>query len=422
MLISRRLGLVLLTVLAAALPVVGGGAGARAQEVLAPSTEPAPGVVGEAPIAAGNAASARERALEEAFRQLVEKAFAQLLSELGSSTPTAAQAGVRAGWLQRPRRLVRGYRVLEESEQAGNLRVRVTADLDEAGMRRELERARGGAATTRSVPAGAVPVVALASPEAAAAVAAALAAGGVRAELLPARLADVAAARPLALKSGRGVAVAVTGREEDEGLLRGAGLRACACELSVQLVPAVGDPSSPARAAKARAFHADPVKAREGCYVRATAALLPQLLPDLGGLTSGSGDLRQYVLDLDLNEPAALSPVLRAVRKVAGAGSAEVRRIAVGRVELAVNTRLAASALFAGVARELGGVATLVRTGPDRGDRIMAQIRLLAPAEPAPAAPAAPGAAPGGTPGAAPAGTPGAAAPAAAPKPPTVAR
>jgi hypothetical protein len=97
--------------------------------------------------------------------------------------------------------------------------------------------------------------------------------------------------------------------------------------------------------------------------------------------------------------------MLRAVRKVAGAAAAEVRRIAVGRVELAVNTRLGAAALFAGVARELGSVATLVRTGPDRGDRIMAQVRLLAPIEPSP-----PGAGP--APGSAIPAAPGAAAPA----------
>jgi hypothetical protein len=413
MMISRRRRPLLLAALTAGLCVP---LGLQAQEVLAPETDVLPGVIGEAPIAAGNAASARERALEEAFRQLVEKTFAQLLSEQGVATPTAAQAGVRAAWLQRPRRLVRGYKVLEESEQAGNLRVRVTAELDEAGMRRELERARGGSPTARSVPAGAVPVVAMSSPEAAAAVAAALAGGGVRAELAPGRLADPAAVRPLALKSGRGVAAAVTGREQDEGLVRGAGLRAYACEISVQLVPAVGDATSPARVAKARGFHADALRARDNCYVRATAALLPVLLPDLGGLTSGAGDLRQYVLDLDLNEPAALSPVLRAVRKVAGAAAAEVRRIAVGRVELAVSTRLASAALFAGIARELGSVATLVRTGPDRGDRIMAQVRLLAPVEPAP--PPAPGAL------SPPAGAPptGAAAPAGAPLPPTVAR
>src|SRR5690349_4533435 len=69
--------------------------------------EPLPGVVGQAPIAAGNAASARERALDEAFRQLVEKAFVDLLAEAGTTTPSAAQTGVRAAWLQKPRRLVR---------------------------------------------------------------------------------------------------------------------------------------------------------------------------------------------------------------------------------------------------------------------------------------------------------------------------
>jgi hypothetical protein len=407
----RRFGLVLFGIglLLASAPLP-----AHAQETLAPAAEVAPGVVGEAPIAAGNTASARERALEEAFRQLVDRTFAQLLSELGGATPTAAQASVRASWLQRPRRLVRNYRVLEESEQAGNLRVRVTADLDEAGMRRELERARGAAAP-RSTPVGAVPVAALSSAEAASAVTAALSSGGVRAELAPGRLADAGAVRGLAQKAGRGVAVAVTGHDEDEGLVRGAGVRASACEVSVQLVPAAGDPT-PVRAARGRGFHSDPQKARESCYTRATAALLPALLPELGGLTSGSGDLRQYFFDLDLNEPAALSPVLRAVRKVAGASAAEVRRIAVGQVVLAVSTRLGAAALFAGVARELASVASLVRTGPDRGDRIAAQVRLLAPAEPALPPPGSPPPGPAAPP------APGAAAPGAGTPAPTVAR
>ena len=54
------------------------------------------------------------------------------------------------------------------------------------------------------------------------------------------------------------------------------------------------------------------------------------MLPDLGLAAAGSGDLRVVVLDLDINEPAVISPVLRALRKIAGPAAAEVRRVVVG--------------------------------------------------------------------------------------------
>src|ERR1044071_5869815 len=92
---------------------------ARAQTA-APATE---GVVGEAPIAAGNVAAARERGLNEAHRQLVEGSFASLLAENGLQAPTPPLVNLRAGWLARPKRLVRNYRVLAQDEQNGVLQV-----------------------------------------------------------------------------------------------------------------------------------------------------------------------------------------------------------------------------------------------------------------------------------------------------------
>ncbi len=345
----------------------------------APAAPELPGVIGQAPIAAGNAASARDRALDEAFRQLVERAFADLLAEAGTPTPSPAQASVRAAWLQRPRRLVRGYRVLEQTEQGGVLTVRVTADLDETGMRRELERARGTTpGPTRAAP-GSLPVVAQSSPEAATALVGALTAKGMRAELVAGRYPDDDAVRALAQKSGRGLALAVSGRDEDEGLVRGASMRAHACEVVARLVPADGSPSD--RSQRARAFEPPGRDARASCYARATAALLPTLLPEVG--VGGGADVRTVFLDFDLTEPAVLTPLLRALRKLAGPAAAEVRRIAVGRVELGVNTRLAAPALLAGITRELASVATVTRTGADRGDRITAQIRLVPQTTPA---------------------------------------
>jgi hypothetical protein len=362
-----------------------------------PGPVPPPGVIGQAPIAAGNTASARERALDEAFRQLVEAAFVNLLAEAGVATPSPAQAGVRASWLQRPRRLVRGYRVLEQSEQSGMLSVRVTADLDEAGMRRELERARG-ATTPRAGGTGPLPVVALgdAGKGAATAIVAGLVDAGHRAEIAAGRFSDEAALRGLAAKSSRGLVVAVTGSEQDEGPVRGAGVRAHGCDVTVRLYPATGE-ALPERSAKARAFVADARAASAACFGRASTMLVPQVLPDIGGL-GVTGELRAVILDIDLIEPAVMSPLLRALRKVAGPTSVEVRRIAVGRVEIAVSTRMTGAALLAGLGRELASVATVGRSGADRGDRVGVQIRLQPPTltpTPAAGASATPGASAG---------------------------
>ena len=76
--------------------------------------------MGQAPIAAGNVATARERALNEAFRQLVEAAFAGAGGRERRGATSPALSSLRAGWLQRPKRLVRSYRVLEQSEDGGH--------------------------------------------------------------------------------------------------------------------------------------------------------------------------------------------------------------------------------------------------------------------------------------------------------------
>jgi hypothetical protein len=247
-----------------------------------------------------------------------------------------------------------------------------------------------------------LPVVAQTAPEAATALAAALAGKGLRAEVVPGRYPDDNALRPLAQRSGRGLALSVSGTYQDEGPVRGASVHAHGCELTVRLVPTDGAPSD--RTQRARTFEAPGRNPGASCYARATATLLPSLLPEIGAL-GGGGDLRTVILDLDLNEPAVLSPLLRAVRKLAGPASAEVRRIAVGRVEVGVNTRLGAGALLAGLTRELASVATVTRTGAERGDRVTAQIRMVPQTVPTPAP------APAGTASSLPAPAPGAAAP-----------
>jgi hypothetical protein len=186
----------------------------------------------------------------------------------------------------------------------------------------------------------------------------------------------------------------VTGRAASEGPVRGTGQQAVECSLGVRLVSADAGAGAE-RTASARGFQIQEADARTACFARAARDLLPALLPEVGGGRSGTAaDLRVVTLDLDINEPAVISPVLRALRKIGGATSTEVRRVVVGRVEVRVSSRLTAAALMAGLARELASLATVTRSGSDQGLRVAAQIRLLPatlpPAAAAPVPPASP--------------------------------
>ncbi|HJX52692.1 MAG TPA: flagellar assembly protein T N-terminal domain-containing protein, partial [Polyangia bacterium] len=102
-------------------------------------------VSAEAPIVNGNAVVAKQRALAEAFRQAVERAFSDLLKESGSGAQPlpGGLMQLKASFANRGQRFVRSYRILEEDEANGRLRVQIDADVDTTLLRREMERARG---------------------------------------------------------------------------------------------------------------------------------------------------------------------------------------------------------------------------------------------------------------------------------------
>ena len=117
-------------------------------------------VTAEAPVVNGNAVVAKQRALADAFRQTVERAFSDLLKESGGEAQPASAglAQLKASFSNRGQRFVRSYRILEEEEGNGRLRVQIDADVDTALLRREMERARGTTAgepsTASARPAG----------------------------------------------------------------------------------------------------------------------------------------------------------------------------------------------------------------------------------------------------------------------------
>ncbi|HVZ72588.1 MAG TPA: hypothetical protein VHJ20_09455, partial [Polyangia bacterium] len=112
---------------------------ARAQQADATPPVGVPGlriVNGQSPVVGGNAAGARERALDDAFRQAIDQALAEWFDP-----PTrAAQAKPIKALEGRARSYVRRYRALEEGEANGAYVVKLEAEVDEPALRRAAER------------------------------------------------------------------------------------------------------------------------------------------------------------------------------------------------------------------------------------------------------------------------------------------
>jgi hypothetical protein len=220
---SARIALLLLA--AAAVP----GA-AIAQE--APVGVPGLRIVsGQSAVIGGNAAGARERALDEAFRQAVDQALAELLD-----APTrAAQAKAIRALEGRARSYVRRYRALEEGEAGGAYTVKLEAEVDEPALRRAAER--WGAPTGPAAAPVAPGVLVVAGAEAGAAATPLLAAlvnAGVRAQLAP----DAATAAQAAARATLPQIAFLTAEATPEGAVRGTAELAVACKLRARVVAA----------------------------------------------------------------------------------------------------------------------------------------------------------------------------------------
>src|SRR5690349_23492829 len=141
----------------AAVLLCGTSVRAQAPAPGAPAPPPAPGdvpstpgariVTGQAPVVGGNAAGARERALDEAIKQAVDQALAALVDP----QTRAAQAKTMKAIEAKARSFVPRYRTLEEGETNGVYNIRLEAEVDEVAQRRRLER--GTAPPTTATPA-----------------------------------------------------------------------------------------------------------------------------------------------------------------------------------------------------------------------------------------------------------------------------
>jgi hypothetical protein len=364
------------------LSVVLSSAPAQAQEAgQAPVGQPGLRIVtGQSTVVGGNSAGARERALDEAFRQGVDQSLAEMLD-----APTrAAQARQIKAVGARARTYMRRYRALEEGEVAGLYTVKLEVEIDEPALRRAVEK---WGAPVAGVPAsGVAPVaapglllVAPGAPEAAPLLLAAVVAQGARAQLADPAATTSPAALAAATRATLPQVAFLTAEAHPEGQIRGTAKVAVACRLGARVVSVPAGLPVADHAVTPRAFADDEAAARAQCFAQAAADLAPRLVP--AAVHATGADLRAVTIEADVIEPAAVVALLKNVRAVGAVSSAELRHVAPGKAEIRARTRTLASALAPALARDAAQVLALSNVEV-AGDviKLRARLRALAPA------------------------------------------
>jgi hypothetical protein len=368
---------------------------ARAQTTPPPLAPPAPVeapagepgmrmVTGQAPVVGGNAAGARERALDDAIRQAVDQAIGELVDP-----PTrAARAKDIKALLAKARSFVPRYRTLEEGELNGSYNVRLEVVVDELALRRRIERWSAGPASAVVTPPSAPqrlllvaadrasPAVALLPPLAAAFGGGRAVAAGEGVEATP------AGAVQAAVRAGMARAALVAASVDDEGPLRGTGRVAVACRATARLYAAPAASPMGERQAATRVFAEEPGAGRADCLTQLAAELRVGIETALaGGPTRPAGDLQALTVDATLTEPAAVPALLKCLRALGTVSSAEIHRVAGGHAELRLSTRSQPEALVAALSRDADPMITLsdVRAA---GEVVYLRARLRPPATP----------------------------------------
>lgn len=345
-------------------------------------------VSAEAPIVNGNAVVAKQRALAEAFRQAVERAFSDLLKESGSGAQPlpGGLMQLKASFANRGQRFVRSYRILEDDEANGRLRVQIDADVDTTLLRREMERARGTPAAELATarPAGPSILVGGDLPdEAKATVVKALAAVGVQAQSAAVR--DEA---PLVAAAARQAAHALwlAATSFGEGSIRGATPVSVRCELRARLLLAGQGGRAASLESSERGFAGDEAAARMACWQRAAGTLARQLSTLFRATPAGA---RYVTLDLDVMEPAALMTLTQVVKRLGAVTAAEVRHVTTSQAEIRVFTRMSGREIEAAIVRDVAGRLLVAELKPP-ADRVTLQVRLPQAGDPPPGAGAEP--------------------------------
>jgi hypothetical protein len=383
----------LLATLSAAAPAPGPPPGAAPVPNAPPSAPPAdattattPGarvVTAQAPVVGGNAAGARERALEDAIRQAVTLTLADVVDP----QTRAAQAKTIKAIEAKARSFVPRYRTLEEGEVGGMYNIRLEVEVDDIALRRRLERAVAPptAATPPARPGGPSLLLVPADPgEATSAFNAhfrkALAASGVTAQPAAGVETSVAGAAAAAQRAGMDQAVLIAVEMTPEGQVRGTGRNAWSCRAVARVVAAGNGGAAAERTATARVFVEGNKPADSACFTPMIADLGARITGAVTAIPSGSaGDLRPVTLDADVVEPAAVPALLKSLRGLGAVSSAELQRVAAGRAEIRIRTRAATPALATALSRTASSMITLSDVATN-GDVIRLRARLRPPA------------------------------------------
>jgi len=375
------------------------GAPAFAQAPPAPGAPPAPPdvstmsggrfVTGQAPVVGGNAAGARERALDDAIKQAVN----QTLATLVDAQTRAAQAKTLKAIEAKARSFVPRYRTLEEGEANGIYTIRLEAEVDETALRRRIERGTTTAPPPTTAPVKTVaPGMLVAAGDKGEGTAAfvtslvtALSSANVRARASGPGETTAAAAAQAASRASLEQAALVTAEVMPEGIVRGTGRVAVACRANVRLVAAPAGSTVAERAATARVF-VDADKASDGpgqCHAQLGADLAGRLAgASATAPAAATGDLRAVIVDADVIEPAAIPELVKSLRGVGAVSAAELTRVSAGRAEIRVRTRAAPAAIAAALSRAAGTMITLSDVQIS-GDTIRTKARLRTAAAPA---------------------------------------
>jgi hypothetical protein len=351
-------------------------------------------VTGQAPVVGGNAAGARERALDEALKQAVNQALGAMLDPQTRAAQAKALKAIEA----KARSFVPRYRTVEEGEANGLYTIRLEAEVDEVLLRRRLEKGTTTAPPPPVTPAKAgapgLLVAAADKGEGSAAfvtsLVTALASANVRARAGEPGETSASAAAQAAARASLEQAALVTAEVAPEGMVRGTGRVAVACRANVRLVAAPAGSTVAERAATARVF-VEAEKADDGagqCRAQLGADLVGRLAgaSSSGAATAPAGDLRAVIVDADVVEPAVIPELVKSLRGVGAVSAAELTRVSAGHVEIRVRTRAAPAALAAALSRAASTMITLSDVQVS-GDTIRARARL----RPAPSPPPVPG-------------------------------
>lgn len=332
-----------------------------------PSSPNARVTTGQAPVVGGNAAGARERALEDALRQAVDLIINELVVD---PQARAAQGKTLRAIEAKAHSFIGRYRTLEEGEVNGVYTMRVQVEVDRSAIQSRIDRGAAPPAASVAPRAAAPAIVVLPGnrtpPVFVANMVAALSSAGLRAR----------AGDPLA-RAPASAAATVTVETVDEGALRGTGRLSVACRATARFTGV----SLPDRTAAARAFAEAVDAGRTDCLGRLATALATETASALTAAAAPSADLPLLTIDADVVEPGAVPALLKTVRSVGAVSAADLVRVGGGRAEIWARTRSGPALLATALSRDADAMISLsdVQTS---GAVIKLRARLRAPAAP----------------------------------------